>query len=183
MPNATHSLMYTQTGHCVADIIQAYGSEDLRDILLDILGEWVPLAAEAVEYWTEERFAVDKNNLCLLCRKERNCKHLIDKFEAKRNIKDMLKYLYGRRIVRNFPIKTGVFGVKLATFHWIGLAADIAQFALEYYGHTTAGVLVGAAGNTASGALAGSLFTGHPIGALVGGTVACGYTARQRKVT
>lgn len=159
---------------CVADIIQAYGSSDLRDLLVEILNEWKPLAADAVKYWTKQWLFTDKNRLCMQCREDRNCKQIIDKFETKRYIKDIINSLYGRRIVKNFAIKAGISGIKIMTGHVIGLAADIAQFALEYYGHTTAGIMVGAIGNTISGATIGFVFTGHPIGALVGGVLGFG---------
>lgn len=49
-----------------------------------------------------------------------------------------------------------------------GYSADIAQSILDYYGYVRLAIIVGALGNTASGAIAG-LVTGGPWGAVVGG--------------
>lgn len=53
--------------------------------------------------------------------------------------------------------------------HVIGIAADIAQWILEWYGYQKTGKAVGLLGNIAGCALVGGM-SGGPIGAVVGGT-------------
>ncbi len=69
----------------------------------------------------------------------------------------------------------------LQAANYIGIAADLTQLALEYYGYTMQGKVIGAVGNTISGGLAGFALGGPP-GALVGGALGLGlwiYSERE----
>ena len=80
----------------------------------------------------------------------------MDKFQFKQKIRNIIIREFGQSVVKNFALKASIRASKLLNAaNLVGLAADLGQFVLEYYDYPTAGKIVGAVGNTVSGAMAG----------------------------
>ena len=90
------------------------------------------------------------------CSQESMCKEAMDKFRFKQTFRNVFIREFGQKRVKDFALKASIRASKLLkAANLVGLAADLAQFVLEYYDYPTAGKIVGAVGNTASGAMAG----------------------------
>lgn len=150
-------------------IILAYGLDDFFELLEDHLGDFtgkdfvVEGSKKVLKHVVEE--------ILKSCSEESKCKEAMDKFPFKEKI---FVREFGQRVVEDFAPKASIHASKLLkAASLVGLSADVAQFVLEYYGYRMAGKIVGAVGNTVSGAMAGFALGGAP-GMLVGGVLGLG---------
>lgn len=147
----------------LVDLILAYGP-DISDTFIQYLDRKVPGTKCVLN---------GLKNLCSFLKKMEctdyfECKLNMDKFELRKAIRDTVSTC-GEGVVRKFAIKASILASKqLKQAYYIGMAADLAQYALEQYNFTLTGKVVGAIGSIGSGGLFGCALGGG-VGAVVGG--------------
>ena len=92
------------------------------------------------------------------------CFTVMGKFSYAKEILEMIV----KTIVTKEIVKLTLKGIFSLVGNGIGIAADLVQMGLEWFGYQKNGKAVGLCGNIAGGALVGGI-TGGPIGAAVGG--------------
>lgn len=158
--------------------------EKFDDIMLKNLHDWIPLVGLALKHGIPKSHQTLNEYLQGLPNKAssdifdqlwKKYKDYLNKWLAKDAIQSILTKLMPRLIER--------FGVKIAgeillktASHPVGYVADVAQILLEICGYEMAGKIVGAAGNSLGGVLAGFSVAGPP-GAILGGVLGLGVWA------
>ena len=134
--------------------------KSIRLFIFDCTKELNPIIREFIRSAWENYLEEKISN----CYDDNECRPYLKKFSFK---------LVSRIIIHIVvqPVKLGLKTTMISlkgVNNPVAIVADLAQFALEYYGYEEAGKVVGAGGNIASGAMAGFAL-GGPIGAAVGG--------------
>lgn len=108
---------------CVSDIIEFYGSEELKVILVEVFNEWEPIVAAAVK----NKILKPLPEECIAkCRQNSKCSDALDKLELKRSIKSIMRKL------PKMVIKMWLVGrKKMLMGHFIGSVADLLEFWLH----------------------------------------------------
>lgn len=151
----------------VADLILAYG----LDKFMDFLDHQIP--GTKCLWGLKDLGPILKK---MECTDYFKCKLKMDKFKFRKAIRNIINGC-DKVIVRMFVLKASILASKqLKIAKFIGMAADMAQFALEQRNYTVTGKVVGAIGYTVSGGLIG-FKCGGTIGIFVGGVLGFSFWA------
>lgn len=155
--------------------------------------EWGNFMEEALKkglYWAKNRFLVMKNAIITWCNQNASqllrfiqsapvsCKESVAKTlskQAGQKVASEVTKKATTKVVEKIAVETtkrAVIKGVVSAANPVGLVADVAQMGLELTGNKTAGKVVGATGQMASGAMTGFAL-GGPIGAGIG--AAAGY--------
>ena len=135
---------------CVEEIAEAYGTKDLKEILVEAFRQWGPLVATAVK---NMKLKPTPEECIAKCRQHIKCRAALDKLDMQRSIKSIIRRLFAAKMA----IKLCIVSYRVPLGFIIGTVADLVQFYwhMEYMLH---GQLVGAGGNLVYGAMIGSEF-------------------------
>lgn len=151
-----HILGKPALDNCTADLMMAYGSEELKDMARSLLTDMQPTWKEVLFHWMPElsESEPEKNEICSKCHENRMCRWSIEQGELKQHLNDTVRRLYGESIAFNLVAKSCYLALKAVGFYAgvytaaIGAGTDIGQYALEYGGCTITAKIVGIVGNT-----------------------------------
>lgn len=142
---------------CVEIIVTFYGTEDGKEVLIQVFRQYVGDVKP-----TKSQPTPNFETCVAKCSEDKKCKEALDNLEMKRSIKSMIRKL----LAANLVIKTSMIGGEVFLGYFVGIAADLTQFAL-HINYAVAGKVVGAVGNVVYGVLLGSAMEAPVMG---GGT-------------